>query len=134
MKLNMDFHSLEENSLLELLQSGKRFLIITGEVNSGKTSTVEKMISLLQTSGRGVGGVYSKGIFNNRGKSGFNMVDIKSGELIQIASINSDEKFMLKQGRFFFNPEVFDKYNKREDELSESDVVIVDEIGYLELK
>lgn len=130
----MDFHNPAENSLLELLLNGKRYLFITGEVDSGKTSTVERIISLLKKNGRSVGGFYSKGIFDQNKKIGFNIADINSGELTQIASATADRKFLLKQGKFFFNPEVFSTCNERNTELPQPEVFIVDEIGYLELK
>lgn len=129
----MDFHSQEENSLLEFLHSGKRFLIITGKVNSGKTSTVEKIISFLKESGKKVGGVYAKGIFQAGEKSGFEIVDIKSGYTKQIASVKSDSTFDFKQGRYFFNLEVFKEYNQTLSNSFDCEVIIFDEIGPIEL-
>lgn len=130
----MDFLSPEESSLLEFLHSGKRILIITGEVNSGKTTTVERVIALLTKNGISVGGFYSKGIFDGDKKVGFNIVDIKSGELTQFASITANEKYLLKQGRYFFNPVVFDECNVKIKNSFESEVIIIDEIGPIELK
>lgn len=129
----MDSRSPAENSLLEFLHSGRRFLIITGEVNSGKTSTVEKIISDLRAGQKNVGGVYSKGIFIENEKTGFIAVDIKSGETKQLASIQSDNNFNLNQGRFYFNPEVFREYNTNIFNSLNSDVIIIDEVGKLEL-
>jgi nucleoside-triphosphatase THEP1 len=129
----MDSRSPAENSLLEFLLSGKRFLIITGEVNSGKTSTVEKIISDLRAVQKNVGGVYSKGIFSENEKTGFIVVDIKSGEAKQLASIQSDNNFNLNQGRFYFNPEIFREYNTKILNSLNSDVIIIDEVGKLEL-
>ena len=133
MKRLMDSHSQEENSLSEFLQSGKRFLIITGEVNSGKTSTVEQIISLLHSADKKIGGVFSKGTFIGSEKTGFNVIDVKSYCTKQLASIYFDKNFTISQGRYYFDPEVFKEFNNRLIQPSESDIIVIDEIGYLEL-
>ena len=130
----MDFLNPEENSLLELLQSGKRVLIITGEINSGKTSAVEKLIFLLQSAGKKTCGVYSRGILKDNKKIGFEIVDIKSGRAKQIASVHAESNFNVSQGRYFFNVDIFDEYNKIIMNSFDEDVIIIDEIGPLELK
>ncbi|HMN17368.1 MAG TPA: nucleoside-triphosphatase [Ignavibacteriaceae bacterium] len=130
----MDFHNPEENYLWEFLHSGKRFMLITGEVNSGKSSLVEKIISFLKKNEKSIDGFYSKGIFDGNKKIGYNIVELKSGKLTQIASATTNKKFQMKQGKYFFNPEVFEDFNKINLRSIETDVFIVDEIGYLELK
>lgn len=129
----MDSRSPEENSLSEFLHSGKRILIITGEVNSGKTSTVEKLISNLYAEQKTIGGVYSKGLFSGKEKIGFKLIDIKSGDAKQLASIQFDNNFNLNHGKYYFKPEVFEEYNTKILSVFDSDVIIIDEVGKLEL-
>ena len=130
----MDSLNRAENSLLELLLNGKGLLIISGEVNSGKTLTIEKLILLLQSTGKKVGGVYSKGIFRENIKIGFNIIDIKSGKVKHIASIAPQDNFILNQGRYYFDPDIFYEYNNKLINSLDADVIFIDEIGYLELK
>jgi nucleoside-triphosphatase THEP1 len=125
--------SREENILLELLLNGKRLLIISGEVNSGKTSAIEKIILLLQSLGKKVVGVYSKGIFFENTKIGFNLININSGDTKQIASIKPDDDFIFNQGRYYFNEIVFNEFSDYLLNSPASEFIIIDEVGPLEI-
>ncbi len=130
----MDFHNLDASSLSEFLLSGnKKILIITGEKNSGKSSKADEIVKFLQKSGKNVQGIISIGIFSGNDKTGYNAVDISTGKTFQLASVLSGEKFRLQQGKYYFNQDVFNLLNETLNRESTGDIIILDEVGYLEL-
>ena len=133
MKLSMVFPNRDERILLESWPNGKRILIITGKINSGKSSKLEKIIRQLNSAGKNIKGFITKGIFTDSCKIGYNLIDISTGAEYHLASISSKNNFILKQGRFYFNEAVFEEVNNKLIENFNGDVIVFDEIGHLEL-
>ena len=130
----MVFPNRDERILLESWPNGKRILIITGKVNSGKSSKLEKIIRQLNSAGKNIKGFITKGIFTDSCKIGYNLIDISTGAEYRLASISPKDNFTLKQGRFYFNEAVFEKINEKIIQNFNGDVIVFDEIGHLEMK
>lgn len=126
--------ALAENFLPEYLRNGKKIIIITGEVNSGKTARVEKVVALLNRLQGRTAGVYSKGVFRKEKKVGYTIVSVESGQSSGFATDTQTDKYTLRQGRYWFDESVFEVYNQKLIEKQNSDYILIDEIGPLELK
>lgn len=79
-------------------------------------------------------GVYSKGIYNGEDKTGYELISIQTGEREEFASNKQTEKYTLNQGRYWFDGHVFVKWNKQLEQEVNRGVIIIDEVGPLELK
>ncbi|MHC1737692.1 MAG: nucleoside-triphosphatase [Ignavibacteriaceae bacterium] len=134
MKPNTDSQDPAGKSLREYLLNGKRIIIFSGEINSGKTSRVEKLITLLGERNAKASGVYSKGIYEGDDKTGYELISIQTGEREEFAMNKQTEKYTLNQGRYWFDRGVFAKWNKQLEEEVNRGVIIIDEVGPLELK
>ena len=103
-------------------------IIVTGKVGIGKTIVCEKVIHMAKSLGYSCGGILTP-----KSKEGIIIVDIKTGGRKVLASINN-----IYQGphigKYFFNPEGIEFGTKAIDRGISSDILIVDEMGYLELK
>lgn len=108
--------------------------IITGKINSGKTGLIKESLPLIIQSGIKCGGIISEGIFDGKMKKGFNLVNAASGEKMLLCTdlFNKDWNNL---GRFYFNPATIQYgLNVLSPEiLYKYDVVVIDEIGPLEL-
>ncbi len=113
--------------------NGKKIIIITGEVNSGKSSAAEEMICRFEACGMKAGGILCHGIFFGSVKSGFTGIDISTGKEYHLASGTYSEKFSLKQGRFYFDEKAFRYLNWLIIKQMDADVILIDEAGPLEL-
>lgn len=103
--------------------------IITGEVNSGKSSWLLKNIAGL----RDAFGVIAEGIFIDSRKVGFVAIDIHSNQLMELA--RSDRKldgFVI--GRYSFSAAAFDFAKSAISKGIGEHILVIDEIGKLELE
>ncbi len=130
----MDFHSLEENTMLESRLNGDKILIITGRINSGKTAAAGELILRLKASGKKTAGILCRGIFSGTRKTGFYGIDISTGKVFFLASDKPSDRFSLRQGRFYFNEKVLRHLNSLITKSPDNDVILIDEVGPLELR
>lgn len=112
-----------------------KVFIITGSQGSGKTEFLLKVIEKLKEKDINTGGIIARGFWENNVRSGFELIDIQSGEkmmLCQTKPVNGWEKFR----RFYFNPKGFDFGNKAlaPENLKNADVIVIDEAGPVELE
>ena len=112
----------------------RKIIIITGDIHSGKTTYAVDYIKEQQGKKR-LAGIIAHGIYEDHAgeKSGFEIESIATGEKrILISSRYSPDSIAV--GRFFISSS---SLRWAEDEIRrgiESDSIIVDEIGPLELK
>jgi nucleoside-triphosphatase THEP1 len=104
-------------------------IIITGEVGVGKTTVCEKVVELARSRGYSCGGILTP----KAPDKGIIVVDIQSGESKPLASINNIYQGP-RTGRYFFNPEAVEFGNRAIDGAVSSDILLVDEVGHLELE
>ena len=122
------------NEFKRKITERKPVFIITGETRSGKTTFLTGIIKLLQENNIQVGGIISQGYDNNGERYYFEIKDIATGEKTLLCDrIYSKEK--INTGRFYFYLEGIE-FGKEiiNNAVSNSDLIVIDEIGPLELK
>ncbi|MDD2635176.1 MAG: nucleoside-triphosphatase [Bacteroidales bacterium] len=109
-------------------------IIITGEKNQGKTTFIKKTINVLKKHKVNYGGVFSEKQLVNNNCIGYDIVDIKSKiktPFLQQGDMLNSEKNMkwtiVKQGLEF-------GVQSLKKSVENNDVIIIDEIGLLELQ
>jgi len=117
------------------LSQRPQVVIITGDVHEGKTSFAKEVISRLSANNIRIGGFLSQGINENGKRVGFNLYDIESGTEIELCSDKNDNK-LINFGRYYFSNEALERGLKllKTDNLAGKQLIVIDEIGPLELK
>jgi nucleoside-triphosphatase THEP1 len=109
-------------------------VMITGNIHQGKTTFTQKIITDLLGHKIRIGGFLSLGVNENGNRTGFNLFDIETSEVIELCS-NKSEKNQLRCGQYYFNYDALSKGVKTLslDNLSDRQLIVIDEIGPLEL-
>jgi nucleoside-triphosphatase len=103
-------------------------IIITGAIGIGKTTVCEKVVKIIRSSGYSCGGILTHKAANER----LIALDIQTGEKAILAS--TDNIFDgPRTPRYSFNPEAIKFGIRAINKATDSDVLIIDELGYLEL-
>ncbi len=124
------------NSLYRTHDSrGGRTVILTGETGAGKTTRAVEVVDALRARGLKVAGVLAKGLLAESRRSGFDIVDLATGRTAALCreghAVGGEEQ---RWGRFSFTREGLALGREAlAVESSQADVVIVDEVGPLEL-
>ena len=112
----------------------ENIFIITGEVRSGKTLTISKVIDEINKLGIKITGVYSPARFENEEKTGIYLVDISSGEKRLLAKYqpgwdpeNPKREWKMDLGVLQWGNEVIQNSMP-------TSVLIIDELGFLEFE
>ena len=119
-----------------LIQRNKIF-IISGETRSGKTTFLKNVIGKLKYDNPDVriGGIIAHGTDFRGERYGFHIENILTGEKQHLCSrepVNNDD---IKTGRFYFHKTGLEFGNKAIlENLEQLDLLVIDEVGYLELK
>jgi len=104
-------------------------IIVTGAIGIGKTTVCEKVVKIARSQGYSCGGISTCKIQNED----IIIEDVQTGETKALASISN-----IYQGprtaKYFFNPEGFDFGIQAIDRGTASDILLVDELGHLELR
>lgn len=103
-------------------------IIVTGAIGVGKTTVCEKVIQMANNLGYSCGGI----ITPKAPDKSIIIVDIRTGGKKILASINNIYQGP-RIGKYFFNPDAIEFGNRAIDKGISSDVLFVDEVGYLEL-
>lgn len=104
-------------------------VIITGAIGIGKTTVCRKLVGIVKNQGYTCGGILT---YKDADK-GIIIEDIQSGETGALASINEVYPGP-RTGRYFFNPEGIEFGIRAIDKGTSVALLVVDEIGYLELR
>ena len=103
-------------------------IIVTGTIGIGKTTVCEKVINIARSKGYSCGGIITRKTRNED----IIIEDIQTGAIETLASISN-----IYQGprtaKYFFNPEGIDFGIQAIDRGTASDILLVDELGHLEL-
>ncbi len=118
------------------IQQSNKVIIISGNTRSGKTTFLKQLlihIKQLKPDYK-TGGIIAHGIDKNGERFGFEIENVKTGEKQLLCSRNPVEN-AVKTGRFYFLKEGF-KFGQQAiiSNLNDLDLLVIDEIGYLELK
>jgi nucleoside-triphosphatase THEP1 len=110
-------------------------VIITGEIGSGKTTLISGISSRLQESGFRTGGIIASAIYEQENKTGYSIIDIASGNKMQLSQITEIEG-MPRVGKYFFISEALDfgRNALSVESNREAQIVLIDEIGAWELQ
>jgi nucleoside-triphosphatase THEP1 len=112
-----------------------KVIIISGGVNSGKTTLLNSLVEELRNRNFKIAGLITENFYDGSEKSGFDIIDVSSHEkriLCRKNGINSD----IKAGNFFFSEDgiKFGESALKNIETDKCDLIILDEIGNLELR
>ncbi|MCD4711360.1 MAG: nucleoside-triphosphatase [Bacteroidales bacterium] len=109
--------------------------LVTGTVQGGKTTFLSELVGLLKKSELKVGGFLSPGRIDFGERSGFNLKNIGNGMVLSMASAQEKGEW-IKYRRFWFNPDAFKQGLEwiHKCLLQKPDVVVIDEVGPMELE
>ena len=104
-------------------------IIVTGAKGIGKTTVCRKLIKLVRNRGYACGGILTY----KAADKGITIEDIQSGEKETLASINN-VYHGPRTAKYFFKPEGIDFGIQAIDKGTSAAILVVDEIGHLELR
>jgi len=111
----------------------KRLLFVTGQPGIGKTSVVLRVLDALKSMGYKAGGMIS-GEARERGvRMGFEIVDLQSGQRGWLAHVNQPTGPQVSKYRVNLKDLNAVGANSIITALSNADIIVVDEIGPMEL-
>lgn len=119
--------------VFEKRKQSPQLIIVTGLSGVGKTPWCSKLIKSALSMDLQVKGILSPGIFKEGYKVGINIVNLETDEEKQLAYLNTKGSARLSTPRWAFDDEVMDWANQILDEIKGGDLVVIDEIGPLEL-
>ncbi len=107
-------------------------IIVSGEIGVGKTTVCEKAIGIAREAGYRCSGILTPKVIKDGIVRGIDVVDIQNGERETLAAVDSVYKGP-HVGKYFFNPEGIRFGIRAIEKGIASDLLVVDEIGPLEL-
>jgi nucleoside-triphosphatase THEP1 len=111
-----------------------QIFILSGERGQGKTGYAREIINLLRQKGVSVNGIYSDRVLNDDETIGYDIVDIKSGEREIFLRLTGEPQFE-RIGRYYIHLNGLRMgINSLLTTSSDCDIVVIDEVGQLELK
>lgn len=110
-----------------------KIFIITGDRQSGKTTFLKELVTLVEKSKLPLAGFIAEGLWdNNQQRSGFNLVTLPKKESILLCDRSTKE--WLKIHSLFFNPTAISLGKSALQNILANAVVFIDEIGRFELE
>ena len=106
--------------------------ILTGPVNSGKTTFLKRIVEELKSQKFTIDGFLSEAILQNQEKTGYDLLELRSGKSIPLIRKSGRQEWQ-KVGPFFFIPEGLSWAKEIILRSREAEILVVDEIGPLEL-
>jgi nucleoside-triphosphatase len=107
-------------------------VILTGSVHSGKTSLLKKIVHELEASGKNIDGFLSIAVRQNGEFKGYDLYSIREKMTLPFLR-KTGQKEWMRIGPYFFLPDGLREANRIILNPGPKDVLIVDEIGPLEL-
>jgi nucleoside-triphosphatase THEP1 len=106
--------------------------ILTGPVDSGKTTFLKRVIEELKKQKIKMDGFLSEAIVKDKEKIGYDLVDLGVGKSVPFIR-KSGQQDWQRIGPYFFIPEGLSRAKKIILRSREAEILVVDEIGPLEL-
>jgi nucleoside-triphosphatase THEP1 len=103
-------------------------VLLTGERGIGKSSVCRETLALAQGAGYTCGGIITLADAGGR-----DVLDVRSGDVRRLTQ-SEDTAHAVAQGRFRFDPDVLTWANAKLIQATPCDLVIIDEVGPLELE
>ena len=104
-------------------------IIVTGEIGIGKTTVCDKALKMLQSAGYICGGILTYKAIDGS----LTVLDIQTRERRTLASTHDDTYHGPHTGKYFFSVKGIEFGLRAIERGIASDILFVDEIGYLEL-
>ncbi|MCS7136448.1 MAG: NTPase [Nitrososphaerota archaeon] len=112
---------------------GEKLFVLTGAPGSGKTTVVLRLVEILKNMGLSVGGMYTREVRSSGVRVGFEIVDVATGKVGTLAWTGCGPG--PRVGKYVVNLRDLEEVGVKAIELaSQFDVVVVDEVGPMELK
>lgn len=110
-------------------------IILSGQVRQGKTSFLTDLLMLLKEKDLNIRGFLAKGIHENDQRIGYDLEDVSNGKTC-VYIRNKRDFAWFRYGKYYFNPEGegFGMEILEAAKLAKADLVVIDEIGPVELK
>lgn len=109
-------------------------ILLTGDLQSGKTNLCLEIYELARETGVRVRGVISPAVFEGDTKTAIEVLDLKSGIRKRLAELRTDQDIGLETRRWSFFPEVVEWGNRILLEAVPCDLLMIDELGPLEFQ
>jgi nucleoside-triphosphatase THEP1 len=110
-------------------------IFLTGEAGQGKTTLAAEVAAKLQEMGVKVGGILAPGFWRDGKRQGFDLINITEGKSVPLCRRDGTDG-AIAVGPFQFLPAglQFGRVALNAEALKKAEVIIVDEIGPLELR
>lgn len=113
---------------------GPRVVILSGDTGSGKTTAAGAVVDLLRARGIRVGGFLAVGLLADGRRTGFDLRNAATGETWPLCRESAEPSGTTRWNRFSFSDETLARGRDIFEEAPDTaDVIVVDEIGGLEL-
>jgi len=109
-------------------------ILLTGELQSGKTTLCLDIYQLARETNLRVGGLISPAVFKGDKKIAIDVLDLKGGIRKRLAELRTSHESDLETQRWSFDPEAVDWGNKMLLEAVPCDLLLIDELGPLEFQ
>ena len=106
--------------------------LLTGEIQSGKTSLCLEVMEIARKAGVRLGGVISPGVFVSGEKTAIDLLDIRSGERRRLADGPGGRSSELSTKRWAFLPDTVTWGNQVLKKAVPCELLLIDELGPLE--
>jgi nucleoside-triphosphatase THEP1 len=110
-------------------------IIITGDVQSGKSTLAAKLVKFLADRGVAMAGILALGLWKDDQRQGFDLVDLKTNEITPLARRRTDpDDTSITPFKFFDGGMAAGEKALEATRCRDAAVIMVDEVGKLELK
>jgi len=109
-----------------------KIILVTGEIESGKTSFCQKLAEIAKDSGYILTGLISPGVFQDGNKIAIDLLDLNSGDRRRLAELRNENDTGLDTNRWSFVPGTLQWGNRILEKVPPCDFLMIDEIGPLE--
>lgn len=112
--------------------------IIAGPIHSGKTTSLSALLSSLTDRGCRCAGILSRVVFHNGRRIGYDLINIATKETMPLIRLTGYEAWLpgeqISFGNYSFSLSSFRQGNGILKNITGSDIIVIDEIGHLELR
>lgn len=109
-------------------------ILLTGPREIGKTRLLLKLVERFHSGQIDFQGVLSPAVFDSGVKTAIDLLNIKDGERRRLASLRTGESSGTMTDRWVFEPDTLDWGNTILGAVTACDILLVDELGPLELE
>lgn len=110
-------------------------IIITGEVQEGKTTFLLELITMLGKKDISMAGFIARGIHEQGERKGYELEDLSGGKST-VYIMNTPSPGWSRHGKYYFSPEglAFGKQILKRVGKGKTDLIVIDEVGPVEMK